>query len=63
MIVCVCNRISDREINRHVQQGCESFEDLQMNTGVATCCGCCESCARDVFKDALRSEMTMLMPA
>lgn len=63
MIVCVCNRISDREINRHVQQGCESFEDLQMNTGVATCCGCCESCARDVFKDALRSEMTMLVPA
>ena len=63
MIVCVCNRISDREINRHVQQGCESFEDLQMNTGVATCCGCCESCARDVFKDALRSEMAMLMPA
>lgn len=63
MIVCVCNRISDREINRHVQQGCESFEDLQMNTGVATCCGCCESCARDVFKAALRSEMTMLMPA
>lgn len=63
MIVCVCNRISDREINRHVQQGCESFEDLQMNTGVATCCGCCESCARDVFKDALRSEMIMLMPA
>ncbi|MDX9842241.1 MAG: (2Fe-2S)-binding protein [Aquabacterium sp.] len=52
MIVCVCNRISDREINRHVQQGCMSFDDLQMDTGVATCCGCCESCAREVFHEA-----------
>lgn len=52
MIVCVCNRISDREINRHVQQGCSSFDELQMDTGVATCCGCCESCAREVFHQA-----------
>ena len=52
MIVCVCNRISDREIKRHAQQGCMSFDDLQMETGVATCCGCCESCARDVFHEA-----------
>lgn len=52
MIVCVCNRISDREIMRHAQQGCMSFDDLQMETGVATCCGCCESCARDVFHEA-----------
>lgn len=52
MIVCVCNRISDREINRHVQQGCMSFDELQMDTGVATCCGCCETCAREVFQEA-----------
>jgi bacterioferritin-associated ferredoxin len=64
MIVCVCNRISDREINRRVQQGCTSFDELQMDTGVATCCGCCESCAREVFHDArsqaYRSEVTRL---
>ena len=54
MIVCVCNRISDREINRHVQQGCMSFDELQMETGVATCCGCCESCAREILDEARR---------
>lgn len=52
MIVCVCNRISDREIVRHAQLGCSTFEDLQFELGVATCCGCCEQCARDVFKGA-----------
>ncbi|HYR26340.1 MAG TPA: (2Fe-2S)-binding protein [Aquabacterium sp.] len=52
MIVCVCHRVSDREIARHAQQGCASFEDLQIDTGVATCCGCCESCAREVFHEA-----------
>ncbi|MFZ4551833.1 MAG: (2Fe-2S)-binding protein [Aquabacterium sp.] len=52
MIVCVCNRISDREITRRAQQGCSSFDELQMETGVATCCGRCEDCARTVFDDA-----------
>jgi bacterioferritin-associated ferredoxin len=52
MIVCVCHRVSDRDIARHANQGCMSFDDLQMDTGVATCCGCCETCAREVFTSA-----------
>lgn len=52
MIVCVCHRVSDKDIARHVQQGCASFEHLQADTGISTCCGCCEGCARDVFHDA-----------
>ena len=52
MIVCVCNRVSDREIRQHVSQGCDSYDELQMATGVATCCGCCESCAREIFDEA-----------
>ncbi|MGH6648487.1 (2Fe-2S)-binding protein [Aquabacterium sp.] len=54
MIVCVCNRISDRDIVRHAQQGCSTFEDLQFELGVSTCCGSCEQCARDVFQGAQR---------
>ncbi|HET8871488.1 MAG TPA: (2Fe-2S)-binding protein [Aquabacterium sp.] len=52
MIVCVCHRISDREIRRIAQQGCESFDDLQIDSRVATCCGRCEACAREVFAQA-----------
>ena len=47
MIVCVCHRISDREIARHARAGM-SFSDIQLELGVATQCGRCEGCARDV---------------
>lgn len=47
MIVCVCRRVSDKEIARHAHAGM-SFEDIQFELGVATQCGRCESCARDV---------------
>ena len=50
MIVCVCRRVSDRDIERLARSGCASFEDLQMDTGVATCCGNCAQCAREVFE-------------
>jgi bacterioferritin-associated ferredoxin len=49
MIVCVCHRVSDRDIARAVQAGCDSFDDLQFELGVATCCGKCHDCARDTF--------------
>lgn len=47
MIVCVCNRISDREITRQARAGM-SFDDIKLELGVATCCGRCEGCARDI---------------
>jgi bacterioferritin-associated ferredoxin len=47
MIVCICRRISDREIARHARAGM-SFDEVQFELGVATQCGQCESCARDV---------------
>ena len=47
MIVCVCHRISDREIARHARAGM-GFDDIQFELGVATQCGQCEGCARDV---------------
>ena len=47
MIVCVCHRVSDREIARHARAGM-TFDDIQFELGVATQCGQCEGCARDV---------------
>lgn len=52
MIVCVCHRISDRDIERHARDGCASFDELQMDSGVSSCCGRCTDCARDVFESA-----------
>lgn len=47
MIVCVCHRVSDREIARHARAGMD-FSDIQLELGVATQCGRCETCARDI---------------
>ena len=54
MIVCVCQRVSDRDIARHVRGGI-SFDDIQLELGVATQCGRCESCARDVVAQCCAS--------
>lgn len=55
MIVCVCHRVSDRQIEQEVRSGCGSFDDLQADLRVGTACGACTDCARDTF-DAARRE-------
>lgn len=55
MIVCLCHRISDRDIHREVREGVQCFEQLQDQTRVASSCGSCHDCAREVFDSALRS--------
>jgi bacterioferritin-associated ferredoxin len=50
MIVCICHRVSDRDIARAAHEGCASFDDLQVDSGVATCCGKCHDCARQTFE-------------
>lgn len=53
MIVCLCNRVSDRDIRHAVQvQGISDFEVLKDLTRAASCCGCCHDCAREVFDEA-----------
>jgi bacterioferritin-associated ferredoxin len=52
MIVCLCRRVSDRDITAAVQSGVDNFEILQDRTGVSSCCGCCLDCAREVFDTA-----------
>ena len=49
MIVCVCHRVSDRDIEREVRHGCASFDELQDELRVGTACGTCTDCARDTF--------------
>ncbi|KNZ34406.1 MAG: hypothetical protein AD742_01110 [Methylibium sp. NZG] len=49
MIVCVCRRVSDRDIESEVCAGCPSFDALQSELQVGTACGACTDCARQVF--------------
>jgi bacterioferritin-associated ferredoxin len=51
MIVCLCHRVSDRDISREAQRGCASFDELQDSLRVGTACGACLDCARETFHD------------
>jgi bacterioferritin-associated ferredoxin len=53
MIVCLCHRISDRDIREAVRTGTRDFETLQDETCIARNCGCCEDCAVETFEEAL----------
>lgn len=53
MIVCVCHRVSDRQITQQVREGCASFEELQTELGVATRCGTCRQHAQAAFDAAI----------
>jgi bacterioferritin-associated ferredoxin len=57
MIVCVCNNISDREIRQAVDLGLSTMAELRSDLGVATCCGKCVSCAREVLHTHLESKV------
>ena len=57
MIICICRRISDREIARHARAGL-GFDEIQFETGVGTQCGQCETCARDVVSQCSKQSPT-----
>jgi bacterioferritin-associated ferredoxin len=53
VIVCLCHRISDRDIERAAREGVPDFDALQDDTCIARNCACCEETAREVFARAL----------
>lgn len=52
MIVCVCRKVSDRQIRQAVAEGANSLECLKTELGVATQCGRCADCAQRVLCEA-----------
>ncbi|MES1942995.1 bacterioferritin-associated ferredoxin [Salinisphaera sp. PC39] len=55
MYVCLCKQVTDGDIRAAVEnEGAASMRDLRRQLGVATCCGCCAPCAREVLAVALQ---------
>jgi len=57
MIVCVCRRVNDKSIAHAARCGM-SFDDIQIDLGVATQCGQCESSARAVWMQCRPAQPT-----
>ena len=58
MYVCICNSVTDRDIHEAAARGARTVKDLRRELGVASDCGKCASCAREVLRDA-RSETAL----
>lgn len=41
MIVCLCEAVNDRAIQREIHRGCTTVRDLQDRCGVGRQCGSC----------------------
>ncbi|MDH5834409.1 (2Fe-2S)-binding protein [Luteimonas kalidii] len=55
MYVCICNGITEADIRRAAEAGCNSLPELTMRTGVGACCGTCIDTASALL-DAARPE-------
>ncbi len=51
MYVCICNRVTDRQILDAAEQGATTLEALGDRLSVATCCGRCAECACELLNE------------
>lgn len=49
MYVCICQAITDRQIEKAVRDGAQTFYDLKDQLGVGSCCGSCQEDAEAVI--------------
>jgi bacterioferritin-associated ferredoxin len=57
MYVCICKSVTDRDIREAASRGARTLKDLRRELGVASDCGKCASCAREVLCET-RGEAT-----
>ncbi|NLC35599.1 MAG: hypothetical protein GX772_04010 [Alcaligenaceae bacterium] len=47
MFICVCNAVTERQVQAAVAAGASSLSDLEAQLGVGGCCGCCRETAAE----------------
>jgi bacterioferritin-associated ferredoxin len=47
MIVCICRRISDRDVDAMIDNGASTIDDIGRRCGAGTDCGTCVAELRD----------------
>ena len=53
MYVCICNNVTESDIDRAISDGAISLGCVKEKLGVATCCGQCEDRASEYVDTAL----------
>lgn len=55
MYVCICNAVTESDVQDAVEQGVRSLRQLAEETGCSQNCGRCAQTASEVLKDALKN--------
>ena len=53
MLVCICNGISDKQIDSALANGSSSFKDIKSELGIGSCCGQCVPFAKDMVSEKI----------
>lgn len=60
MYICICNAITERQVQAAVAEGALSLTDLQGQLGVASCCGSCAETAMEYLPGGRYAEETII---
>jgi bacterioferritin-associated ferredoxin len=55
-IVCHCNAVRERTIEKAIRRGATTLEDIQVECGAAARCGGCEPVVRAMLADSRYDE-------
>ncbi|SEI83723.1 bacterioferritin-associated ferredoxin [Allopseudospirillum japonicum] len=63
MYVCICNAVTETDVQTAIDAGCREWEDLQEVLGVAQVCGCCQDSAQALLAASVSADVaTEKMP-
>jgi bacterioferritin-associated ferredoxin len=51
MFVCVCSAVSDRQVERALEEGADSLDALAAKTGAGACCGSCRPLLLNIIEE------------
>ena len=63
MLVCHCNGISDRTIQRAIRKGASTLGEVRAACGAGSCCGSCAPAIRGLLRIESASESRESEPA
>lgn len=53
MLVCVCNGVSDKDIDAAIHDGATECREIRGSLGIGKCCGQCTSFAKELITEKM----------
>lgn len=57
MYICVCNAVTESEIQQAIAEGAETVQDLRERLLVTGCCGTCLPSVQEFLEQSVQSEL------